>query len=208
MLGTPRKIFRKRSLSAACRSFDPGSVIAMNRLPTSSSPTTCRVRSKKYCLKILGSSVEPDLLETMNSVLARSMLFSIDLIRAESVESSTCSSGNPASLPNDSRITSGHKLDPPIPSSSTCENFASLTSAAKLVKRLTFFCCSATISSHPSHLSSPLFVHSEGSRAHSLLTLPVVSQSSRVVLTTSDKSCGREKFCRLMSDAITRLLRL
>jgi len=32
--------------------------------------------SKKYCLKILGSSVDPDLLETMNKVFARSIRFS------------------------------------------------------------------------------------------------------------------------------------
>src|SRR5258707_1905108 len=167
----------------------------MNRLPTSASPTICRARSKKYCLKMFGSSVVPDLLETMNRVLARSMLFSIDLIRAGSVESSTCSSGNPGILPNDSRMTSGHKLDPPIPRSSTCENFASFTSAAKFVKRLTFLCCSATISNQPSHLSSPLFVHKEGSRAQSLLTLPVASQSSRVALTAWDKSGGRDQVC-------------
>ena len=32
------------------------------------------MRSKKYCLKMFGSSVEPDLLETMNSVFFRSTL--------------------------------------------------------------------------------------------------------------------------------------
>ena len=39
-------------------------------------PLAFSARSKKYCLKMLGSSVEPDLLETMNSVFARSILLS------------------------------------------------------------------------------------------------------------------------------------
>ena len=46
--------------------------MAMKRRPASFRPTSRSTRSKKYCLKMLGSSVEPDLLETMNSVCARS----------------------------------------------------------------------------------------------------------------------------------------
>ena len=40
-------------------------------------PPLCLTSSKKYCLKMLGSSVVPDLLETMKIVLPISTLFSI-----------------------------------------------------------------------------------------------------------------------------------
>ena len=62
--------------------------MAMKRLPALSAPTVCFTRSKKYCLKMLGSSVVPDLLETMNSVFARSTLFSdcLDLRRIGGIE--------------------------------------------------------------------------------------------------------------------------
>ena len=42
--------------------------MAMKRLPASAAPTACLTRSKKYCLKMLGSSVPPDLLDTMKIV--------------------------------------------------------------------------------------------------------------------------------------------
>ncbi len=43
-------------------------MIATKWLAASASPSAALARSKKYCLKMLGSSVLPDLLETMNSV--------------------------------------------------------------------------------------------------------------------------------------------
>ena len=64
--------------------------MAMKWLPALSAPTACFVRSKKYCLKMLGSSVLPDLLETMKSVSAISILFSNAFTCAGSVESRTC----------------------------------------------------------------------------------------------------------------------
>ena len=57
-------------------SAEPGSVIAMKCCAASASPSAALARSKKYCLKMLGSSVLPDLLETMNSVRARSIVLS------------------------------------------------------------------------------------------------------------------------------------
>ena len=115
MLGTPKRMCLKPSLSATCCILEPGSVTAMNRCPASFAPRTCVTRSKKYCLKMFGSSVPPDLLETIKSVLARSTLFSNVLTCAGSVESRTCSSGKPPTLPNVIFITSGHMVDPPIP---------------------------------------------------------------------------------------------
>ena len=93
--------------------------MAMKRAPASSAPTSCATRSKKYCLRMLGSSVEPDLLETMTSVFFRSTLFSNVLTWAGSVESSTWSSGKPVIFPNVIFITSGPRLDPPMPNRRT-----------------------------------------------------------------------------------------
>jgi len=45
----------------------------MNRDPTLSAPTDFVAHSKKYCLRIFGSSVLPDLLETINNVFAMSI---------------------------------------------------------------------------------------------------------------------------------------
>ena len=75
MLGQPKKTWRKPSLSATCCILEPGSVMARKRRPASFAPTSCETRSKKYCLKMFGSRVEPDLLETMKIVF-----FKIDFV--------------------------------------------------------------------------------------------------------------------------------
>jgi len=64
---------------------------------------------------MLGSSVPPDLLETINSVFFSSIFASMALICAGSVESRTCNSGNPSIFPKVSRSTSGQRLEPPNP---------------------------------------------------------------------------------------------
>src|SRR5437879_1098965 len=79
-------------------------------------PAALGSRHKKYCLKMLGSSVEPDLLETIKKVFARSSLSSDALICTGSVESRTCSRGKPSILPNVIANTSGARLEPPMPS--------------------------------------------------------------------------------------------
>ena len=73
MLGNPWNTQRNPSLRAAFSSDEPGSVIATNRFGASAAPTVCFARSKKYCLKMFGSSVLPDLLDTRNKVRPRSM---------------------------------------------------------------------------------------------------------------------------------------
>src|ERR1700740_3319479 len=85
---------------------------------------------------MFGSSVLPDLLDTMQIVRLRSTWASIALICAGSVESSTCNVGKPLILPKVMRSTSGQRLDPPIPSSSACLNLAFFTSAATFLKPL------------------------------------------------------------------------
>ena len=170
----------------------------MKHLPASLSPTVARTRSKKYCLKIFGSSVEPDLLETMNRVLLIWILSSQDLICAGSVESKTWSSGKPAILPKVFRITSGQRLEPPIPSRSTCAKSSFRNSSANALKRSTLLRCSSTMSSQPSHLLSSAPVHNDASRAHNLRTLSAFVHRSKVAFTPSDNSRGKEKVCEFM----------
>ena len=65
------------------------------------------------------SIVPPDFDDTMKSVLSRFTAFSASRTAAGSVESRTCSLGEPGMSPNERRITSGPRLEPPIPSSTT-----------------------------------------------------------------------------------------
>src|SRR5260370_12875219 len=162
----------------------------MNRLPTSCSPTAFFTRSRKYCLKIFGSSVLPDLLETMQRVLFRSSFFSIVLICTGSVESSTCIPGNPATWPKVLRSTSGHKLDPPIPSSRTCLNFAFFTSAASCLKDSRLASCTSVIDNQPSQFASSVLLHSEASFCQSRATLLLFFQSFSEAATAAFNSFG------------------
>ena len=85
MLGSPANVRRKACLAASASRPEPGSVIATNRLPSSST-------SEKKCANSdSGSIVPPDFEETTNSVRWRSTAPWIARILAASVESSTCS---------------------------------------------------------------------------------------------------------------------
>src|SRR5579863_7229319 len=190
MLGTPAKIFQKWSDSATCCILEPGSVTAMNRLPTSFSPTAFLTRSKKYCLKMLGSRVLPDLLETMQRVFLRSSFFSRVLIWTGSVESRTCSSGKPVILPKVMRRTSGQRLEPPMPSRRTCLNLAFFTSAASCLKAARFANCSSAMVSQPSQLPSSVLLQREASFCQSRATLLLLLQSSNEALTAACSSLG------------------
>ena len=88
-------MWRNRSRSAIICSFEPGSVMAMNRGPALPALSALSTPAKKYCFRIFGSSVLPDLLDTMNSVRAGSIRLSIVRICAGSVESRTKSCGWP-----------------------------------------------------------------------------------------------------------------
>src|SRR5450755_4174178 len=115
---------------------------------------------------MLGSSVLPDLLDTIHTVLERSTLLSMALICAGSVESSTCNSGYPSIFPKVMRKTSGHRLEPPMPRSSACLNPACLISAAISCKAEMCASCSAVIPSQASHLPSSVPLQSEASHCH------------------------------------------
>ena len=93
------------------------------------------MRAKKYCWKTLGSSVLPDLLATMTSVRSRSTRpFDARPPATGTVESSTCSSGEPGWRPNVRASTSGHRLEPPMPSSSACVKPSRRTPAASAAR--------------------------------------------------------------------------
>src|SRR5438552_14912781 len=127
----------------------------------SASPSAALARSQKYCLKMLGSSVLPDLLETINSVRSRSIVLSRRRIWAGSVESRTCKRGKPELAPKLCASTSGPRLEPPMPSSTASLNPAFLTSAAKLSRRPAPFSSASTRLSQPSHCASSVLVRSE-----------------------------------------------
>ena len=79
---------------------------------------------------MFGSSVLPDLLDTMNSVRGRSTESAMRRICAGSVESTIRSRGKPGLLPKLSASTSAQRLEPPMPSSSASLKSPRLTSAA------------------------------------------------------------------------------
>src|SRR3984893_1837834 len=103
---------------------------------------------------MFGSSVLPDLLDTMQIVLLRSTLAQILLFAADSGESKTCSSGNPLIFPNVMRKTSGHRLEPPMPSKRACLNLAFFTSAAICFRVSMCAGCSSLVVSQPRELVS------------------------------------------------------
>jgi len=77
--------------------------------------------SQKYSLCDSVSVVLPDLEATTNRVSSRSILARSARMVPGSVVSSTCSPGWPFTWPKVLRSTSGPRLDPPMPSSTTSE---------------------------------------------------------------------------------------
>src|SRR5680860_1086939 len=129
------------------------------------------------------STVPPDFEDTTNSVLSRSTASSSALTASGSVESSTCSSSPPSRLPKLRRITSGPRLEPPMPSSAACVKPSALTSSTKAPRSST---CSSIVSemvSQPrrSPISGPGPPHS----VSSLRQMRRATFSSTAVLTRS-----------------------
>ena len=79
---------------------------------------------------MLGSSVLPDLLAKMTSVWSGSIARSTVLMRAGSMESSTCSSGKPDTRPKVRASASAPSTVPPIPSITACVKPPARTSSA------------------------------------------------------------------------------
>ena len=121
MLGTPGKILRKLSASATCCIFEPGSVMAMKRLPTSVLADFFLHALEEILLEDVGLEGAAGFAGDDEKVLLEIELgFCRALICAGSVESRTCSSGKPSILPKVMRRTSGHRLEPPMPSKRMC----------------------------------------------------------------------------------------
>ena len=149
---------------------------------------TCAMRSKKYCLKTLGSSVLPDLLATMTSVRARSTRASRLATWAGSVESSTCRSGAPCDVPEGHPDHFGAQARPAHPQQQRVREAFSARSPSRTP-------CSSSeraarglsgASSHPSQRSSPALVHTLASRSHSRATRPLDCHSR-----ASRSTCSR-----------------
>ena len=146
------------------------------------------MRSRKYSVSTVGSSVVPDLLETMHSVRDRSSRDSTRRICAGSVESRTCSAGAPAAEPRTRLSTSGHKLDPPIPRSRTSVSPAALISCASDASASPG-APTPTTSSQPSHRASSAPVQTPASFAQSRGTIPA-RVHTRTVSTSAASSTG------------------
>ena len=126
MVGSPWKICAKPRAVAVFSSDEPGSVTATKR-----SAAFAPARTKKYSISALGSVVPPDLLETMNSVLSRLIDASVRCTCAGSVESTMRRFGKPSACPKVSASTSGPRLDPPMPRTTTSVKFLLFTQPAK-----------------------------------------------------------------------------
>ena len=94
--------------------------------------------------------VPPDFDETMNSARAGSMERVTVPTRSGTVESSTVRAGKPGALPMHCRSTSGPRLLPPMPSSTTSRTPSPRTSSANDCRSLTCSVMSREIVSQPS----------------------------------------------------------
>ena len=93
-----------------------------------------------------GSVVVPDFEATTNSVRARSSRVSSACTAAGTVESSTFSRGYPLRTPNSRRVTSEHRLEPPMPRTTTSSNWDFTESANVINSGAAFVISSATVS--------------------------------------------------------------
>ncbi len=160
-----------------------------------SSPRVRRARSKKWRCRMSGSRVDPDLLDTMNRVLAGSIWRSIRRICAGSVESRISSRGKPGWAPKVSASTSGPRLDPPMPSRTALANPAAFTSAWKASRASRSIASPLPASSQPSQPASSWPVQSDASRPHRRRTHPPARARSSASSTSAWRSAPMMSFC-------------
>ena len=129
------------------------------------------IRSKKYCLKTLGSSVEPDLLETMKSVFFRSTLFSKPspgrIGRIEHVkfwEPADRAEGRLDYFRTEARSPHSQQQD--------MGEARTLGASLIAVRRSMWASWSLVMPSHPSHCASSLPLHSDASRPRAFSPCP------------------------------------
>ena len=142
-------------------------------------------------MNTVGSMVVPDFEDTRKSVRPRSRRRSSARTWAGTVESRISSGGNPGSRPKERARTRGHRLEPPMPSTTTASNPPERTSRATRRKSAPCRRCSSTTSSQSSHPSSPLEVHSEASRRHRRSVRLPASHSESVARTCAASAGGR-----------------
>ena len=164
--GTPEKMRRKPSRAATASSFDPGSVIATKCRPACAAPTRSdhaleEIRAEDVGLERRARLAGDDHQRRARDRRARSTAATC----AGSVESSTCRRGPPGSCPKDSARTSGHRLEPPMPSSRTSREAVGAHLGAEGLERR--------------QLAARCRRAHSASRATSLSSAPVQSEASR-----------------------------
>ena len=143
---------------------------------------------------MLGSRVEPDLLETMNSVFARSTLRSTAWTCAGSVESSTCSSGKPGDLAEGLLPDLGAQAGAAHAQEQRVGEALRLHLGSRAPRRAprSSSCC-ATMPSQPSQLASSCPVHSEASPAKSRRVPPCGVPASQAFVRPPPRVSGRQR---------------
>jgi hypothetical protein len=176
----------------SCSSPVPGSVMATNWAPPRF-PFVCCTRSQKWAKSDMTSMVPPDLLATRNKVLAGWIAMVTWRTHPGTVESSTHSRGEPFEEPNVQRRTSGPKLLPPIPRSTTSVVEASREAWAKERRSASPSCMWSRTVSHPRRFSISVGsgFQSEWSLVHRRSIAWLFAKSSSVwrILSLSN-SCG------------------
>src|SRR5207237_383941 len=120
---------------------------------------------------------------------------------AGTVESSTSSSGQPFCGPNVRRKTSGHKLEPPMPSTTTCIYPALRISSAKAFSSTACSCTRSATCSHPSAFLK--MVCCGGQLLHGLLGIADIffqAEPWTAVIAESVEGLGRNRVNRLWPD--------
>ena len=161
------KTSRKPSALARRASSVPSSVIATKW--SAQRGTDDSRRARKCAASEFGSIVVPDLLASRYNVCSGGVAAA--RTAAGSVESSMCSAGHPGATPITARRTSGARLEPPMPSSTTCVKPSRRTPEANVRSRSSESAINAGELSQPRRLAIFCWVagsslQSDGSRRH------------------------------------------
>ena len=103
-------------------------------------------------------------------------------------------------------ITSGPRLDPPIPSNRAWEKPALLAASLRAVRRSMWASWSLVMPSHPSHCASSLPLQSDASPAQSFLTFPSAPHSANDSFTAAASGSGSVYVKRLRLPAPASLV--
>src|SRR6185312_11722777 len=186
MVGSPAKTARKPRFRASDSSSEPGSVMAANA--SARPPVQCQKKSRWHRV----SSVVPDFEEARNSVRAGSRESAARRMAAGCVVSRTCR----CSLSNVRRRTSGARLEPPMPRSTTKSNWPTVPAANSSSSATRWRILSGS-SSQPSQRFSSRPVQSVESRAQ--------RRSTSSAGASEAKGLRRDELARLRANAFEEL---